>query len=39
MTVTMGINGFGRIGRALLRVTLQRPDLLPVMEREEQRWA
>jgi glyceraldehyde 3-phosphate dehydrogenase len=27
MTVRIGINGFGRIGRALLRVTLERPDL------------
>jgi glyceraldehyde 3-phosphate dehydrogenase len=27
MTVRIGINGFGRIGRALLRVALERPDL------------
>jgi glyceraldehyde 3-phosphate dehydrogenase len=27
MTVRVGINGFGRIGRALLRVTLERPGL------------
>ena len=27
MTVRMGVKGFGRIGRALLRVTVQRPDL------------
>ena len=27
MTVRIGINGFGRIGRALLRVAIGRPDL------------
>jgi glyceraldehyde 3-phosphate dehydrogenase len=30
MTTTVGINGFGRIGRALTRIALERPDLLVV---------